>query len=61
MEDRLSNMEEFPEPLKEPAEDFQEFYCQEEERRRKVQELLDRAAELLAPIQENRRPNEKPC
>ena len=42
-------MEESLEPLEEPTDDSQERYHEEEERRREVQELLDRAAEVLAP------------
>ena len=61
MEDRLGNMEEYPEPLEESHEDSQEYDRVMDENHRQMQELLDRAADLLAPIREERAPTEKPC
>ena len=56
-------MEESLEPLDESTEDSQENDRRAwvDEHHRQVQELLDRAAEILSSIQENRARKEKPC
>ena len=53
--------EESPEQLEGPTDDSKEHFRILEENHRQVQELLDRAAEILSSIQENRARKEKPC
>ena len=53
--------EESLEPLEESKDDSQEHYRILEENHRKMRELLDRAAELVAEMHEGWARNEKPC
>lgn len=61
MEDRVGNMEEYPEPLEESHEDSQEYYRVMDENHRQVEELLEQAAAIVAKMQQDRARTEKPC
>ena len=54
-------MEESLEPLEESNDESQEYFRVMDENHLQVQELLERAAELVAEMQKNRARTEKPC